>query len=429
MQFPVRNPRKHIIPAMCLLMLLFSSDLPAQAEWQPIEPSGAPAARCGLSMINLPDGRVLLFGGQDAQGSLLNDIYAFGNGDWAKLSPADEPPPMSGQSANLMPGDNTVFIFGGRTAEGYSNEIYEYNISADAFTVREPQGTKPPGRIDHNAFEDEGNLGVLGGRNESGQLNDFWYYDTQTNSWIQKTNAPHPVEKSCMWKKGDALVVYGAGKTQIFDPSSGTWSTAGTNTEYRTSVATAQIADKMYFIGGKVTNEGVTAKIAADTLYSSETLVYNTETSLVETAASLPYGIADAAAAAFLDPDDNKEKIMLFGGRKADGSLNTGTFVLTPEEESPVKEDNGPDNFYLFRNYPNPFNPGTVIEYRVNQPCRVKIIIFDVKGREIEILKDSYHTAGSYQAVFDASGLPSGLYFYKMEGGGFVNVRKMVKLQ
>ena len=428
MNLATSNPQKHIFFGLFLSAIMLSSVLYA-ADWQTIEPPGAPSAREGHSMVNLPDGRVLLFGGEDAQGTLFNDLYAFADNDWAKLTPDNQPTPMSGHSMTAMPDDNIYFVFGGKTTDGYSNDIYEYNQNTNDFTKREPQGDKPPGRANHNAFENEGDLWIFGGRNETGPLSDCWVYSSTQNEWIRDADAPHPIEKSCMWKKGDALVFYRAGGTQIFNLETSSWSTAGTNTEYRTAVASAQIGNNTYFMGGNVTDEGGVAKALADTLYSNETVVYNTETSLLDTAASLPYGIANAAAAAFLDPDDNKEKILLFGGRTNDGSLNTQTFAFTPEEESSVAEGNGPEDFRLSQNYPNPFNPGTVIAYQVDQPCRVTLKIYDVQGREIETLKDSHHTIGSYQAMFNASGLPSGIYFYKIEMAGFRDVKKMVKLQ
>jgi len=427
MNLTTSNPQKHIILGLFLSALILSSVLYAE-EWYPITPPGAPSARLGHSMVKLPDGKVLLFGGEDAQGTLFNDLYAFENNGWAEVTPNNSPPPMSGQSATVMP-NNSVFIFGGRTADGYNNEIYEYNLNTGEFTIREPQGNKPPGRANHNAFENEGDLWIFGGRNETGSLSDCWVYSSNQNEWIRDADAPHPIEKSCMFKKGDALVFYRAGGTQIFNLETSSWSTAGTNTEYRTVVASAQIANNIYFMGGNTIDEGMVAKALTDTLYSNETLIYNTETSLLDTAASLPYGIANAAAAAFLDPDDHKEKLLLFGGRISDGSLNTQTFAYAPENETSVEKNLNPEDFRLLQNYPNPFNPSTVIAYQVDEPCRVILKIYDVQGREIKILKDSPHTAGSFQAVFNASGLPSGIYFYKIEMANFRDVKKMVKLQ
>ncbi len=428
MNLTTSNPQKRILIGLVFSALMLSSFLYAQ-DWHTVTPPGAPSSRQGHSMVTLPDGKVLLLGGEDHQGTLFNDIYAFADNDWEKLIPTDNQlPPTSGHSMTAMPDDNIYFVFGGKTADGYSNDIYEFNQNTNDFIKREPQGDKPPGRANHNAFENEGDLWIFGGRNETGPLSDCWVYSSTQNEWIRDADAPHPIEKSCMWKKGDALVFYRAGGTQIFNLETSSWSTAGTNTEYRTAVTSVQIGNHIYFIGGNVTDEGM-AKTLADTLYSNETVVLNTETSLLDTAASLPYGIANAAAASFLDPDDNKEKILLFGGRISDGSLNTQTFVYTPEDETSVEDNLIPGDFRLLQNYPNPFNPTTVICYCVKKACMVTLKVLDVRGREIQTLKDSYQAAGYYQVEFTSENLPSGLYFYKMEMDGFQSIKKMVKVQ
>ncbi|NIA31348.1 MAG: T9SS type A sorting domain-containing protein [Actinobacteria bacterium] len=88
-----------------------------------------------------------------------------------------------------------------------------------------------------------------------------------------------------------------------------------------------------------------------------------------------------------------------------------------------------PTTFSLDQNYPNPFNPSTVIRYHVKEPCRVTLKVFDLRGRELRTLKDSYQTAGKYQVEFKSNSLPSGIYFYKIEMGSFRDVKKMVKMQ
>ena len=88
-----------------------------------------------------------------------------------------------------------------------------------------------------------------------------------------------------------------------------------------------------------------------------------------------------------------------------------------------------PGTFVLFQNFPNPFNPETVIGYAVKEPCHVVLKIFDLRGREVAALVDAEKQAGSYTVRFDGSGLPSGIYFYQIRMKDFVGVRKMVLLE
>lgn len=87
---------------------------------------------------------------------------------------------------------------------------------------------------------------------------------------------------------------------------------------------------------------------------------------------------------------------------------------------------NIPDNFSLRQNYPNPFNPVTQINFDIPKSSLVNLIIFDANGREIEVLANNQLGAGSYSVDWNASAYPSGVYFYKITAGEFVETRKMV---
>lgn len=69
---------------------------------------------------------------------------------------------------------------------------------------------------------------------------------------------------------------------------------------------------------------------------------------------------------------------------------------------------------YLISNYPNPFNPTTTISYSIAEDCNTQIKIYDIIGREIETLVNSYHTKGQYKTTFNGSNLSSGIYFYRL---------------
>lgn len=85
-----------------------------------------------------------------------------------------------------------------------------------------------------------------------------------------------------------------------------------------------------------------------------------------------------------------------------------------------------PKEFNLYQNYPNPFNPVTNIRFDVPTSGNVKLAVYDITGKEVETLFNDKLDPGSYTADFDASALASGVYFYKLETVGFVNVKKMM---
>ncbi len=87
-----------------------------------------------------------------------------------------------------------------------------------------------------------------------------------------------------------------------------------------------------------------------------------------------------------------------------------------------------PNAFALHQNYPNPFNPATIIAYQLPSASAVKLELYDVLGRKVATLVDARQNAGSYRYALDASrfSLASGVYFYRLQAGDFVQTRKMV---
>ena len=86
-------------------------------------------------------------------------------------------------------------------------------------------------------------------------------------------------------------------------------------------------------------------------------------------------------------------------------------------------------DYNLSQNYPNPFNPSTKISYTIPQASRVSLKVYDILGNEIASLVNASQNAGSHNVTFDASGVPSGVYFYTLTTGSFNQTRKMLLLK
>jgi hypothetical protein len=96
-----------------------------------------------------------------------------------------------------------------------------------------------------------------------------------------------------------------------------------------------------------------------------------------------------------------------------------GGVIIKPVEIPPAR-------FRLFQNYPNPFNSVTTIEFEVYERSFVRLVVYDVLGREVRRPFEGLVGMGRYRVNFDAKGLPSGIYFYRLEVEGQVEVKKMV---
>jgi hypothetical protein len=98
-----------------------------------------------------------------------------------------------------------------------------------------------------------------------------------------------------------------------------------------------------------------------------------------------------------------------------------------------------PDQFALLQNYPNPFNPVTTIRFTLTPysrlpegegtGVRVVLKVFDLLGREVAALVNEKKPAGTHQVTWDASDMPSGVYFYRLTSGKSVSMRKMILLR
>lgn len=109
----------------------------------------------------------------------------------------------------------------------------------------------------------------------------------------------------------------------------------------------------------------------------------------------------------------------------------SGAYNWAPNKGIKVKLATGivnnetPLKYYLSQNFPNPFNPVTKVNYGVIKSANVKITVFDMLGKEVATLVNEYQTAGNYFTTFDAAKYSSGIYYYKIEAGDFVEVKKM----
>ena len=95
-------------------------------------------------------------------------------------------------------------------------------------------------------------------------------------------------------------------------------------------------------------------------------------------------------------------------------------------DASELNRDKG---YRVYQNYPNPFNPTTTIKYQISTSGIVSLKVYDILGREVAILVNEEKPAGSYEVVFTASSLASGIYFYKLQTGLFVETKKMILLK
>ena len=104
-------------------------------------------------------------------------------------------------------------------------------------------------------------------------------------------------------------------------------------------------------------------------------------------------------------------------------SIQYGTLLSVSDEP------NISSNYILLPNYPNPFNPSTKISYSIPSTSKVTLKIYDILGKEVAILVNEEKSLGEYEVEFNAADLPSGIYFYQLKAGKFIQTKKMVLLR
>ncbi len=100
-----------------------------------------------------------------------------------------------------------------------------------------------------------------------------------------------------------------------------------------------------------------------------------------------------------------------------------------PTTDIYVKENISLTDFRLFQNYPNPFNPTTQISYQIIENSFINLSVYNTLGQKVTELVNEQQIIGKYSVQFNASSLPSGVYFYKIEAGNYSKINKMLLLQ
>ncbi len=111
------------------------------------------------------------------------------------------------------------------------------------------------------------------------------------------------------------------------------------------------------------------------------------------------------------------------------GVLGKTAIAVQPTRHSEEAPGLTPNSYALRQNFPNPFNPSTTIVYTLPSESHVRLNVYNMLGSEVSILVNTRQSAGSYSVRFDASRQPSGVYYYKLTAGGFVDIKRMVVMK
>ena len=121
--------------------------------------------------------------------------------------------------------------------------------------------------------------------------------------------------------------------------------------------------------------------------------------------------------------------LITLGSGSASSTVSNLELVQTPAAIVYQTSSSAPTSFILEQNYPNPFNPSTLIKYSITENAFVNLKVFDELGREVTTLVNAAQSLGSYEVKFNAAGLSSGVYLYRLQAGDQVITRKLMLMK
>jgi hypothetical protein len=262
-----------------------------------------------------------------------------------------------------------IYVFGGSNSGVWSNRLYEF----DPVSLNWTRLPDMPEAKNTNGASVDGAIYVFGGYNGSTSSR-IDKYDIQSQTWIPLGNMPIGISAHRTVACGNYIFIVGTYDDikylAMYNTISGDFTQLTSDMIGRRHTGICVVGDTLYVYGG---NQGTGV---APALTSFEFA-----------------GLSDL----IVDVDDENIQVVY--------------------------------NFLLKQNYPNPFNPSTKIKYSIPQTSNVVIKVFDVLGNKIETLVNEEKPAGTYEIIWFAEKLPSGVYFYQLQAGDFVETKKMVLMK
>lgn len=237
----------------------------------------------------------------------------------------------------------------------------------------------------------------------------------------------------------------GENGAHLMVPGTSTWKYVGLGTHWCDAGALTAI-DTTVFAG---TTDGVFMYTGQDTTWVQRSnglpeFIYDCSFAVSDTVLFLRVGLVNGAIYASYDRggrwslvDDSAlarssvstvaaNKDYLFVGTEAGAWRIAIRDVATAVNDGHPRR---PDKYWLSQNYPNPFNPTTDIEYQISKLGFVTLNVYNVLGQEVASLVNGVKRPGDYIVQFDGAGLASGVYFYRLQAGGYSSVNKMILLK
>ncbi|TKJ42215.1 hypothetical protein CEE37_00635 [candidate division LCP-89 bacterium B3_LCP] len=431
------------VPITILISIMVATGVYCADDWtQVFPPEPLPIERWGHAMAYIGEDQVLMFSGE-ISGAYNNEtwLYDLSDNTWTNMDPEGTvPAPLRDHDMAYIGGDQVLLFAGYEFLQGPIGDTWLYTLSTNSWTYMIPSSGSPPVRYSHvMCYIGDDQVFVHGGANNSGYLGDSWIYDLSQNTWTEVT--PVGVNPEARHYHGIArlgteqALIFGGLKesggyindTWLYDKITNTW----TNMQpiepiphQRRTHAMSYLGDDQVILFGGEYLSG----------FYEDTWVYNVS----ENAWSLDSNSVTPGLRArhrMCETDvGGSSYIVMFGGW-LDGNNDNQTWTFGGGDylgiQEPVADIVSPFRSQLSQNFPNPFNPITTINFDLPVASLVKLDVFDINGRNVGAFRETpkSYTPGTHQITFDGTGLPSGIYIYRLTAGDFTGIEKMVLMK
>jgi N-acetylneuraminic acid mutarotase len=391
-----------------------------------------PTNRIGSSAITV-DGKIYVIGGGiTSSGPAFNtlEVYDPATDTW-DTTKTDMPTARANLATCVLNGK--IYAMGGGRSFWWTPlvTVEVYDPVTDTWTS---QPDMPRPRMGLTASVVDGRIYVIGGANRdeiSYAAVDVFDPADPFNAWTTKADFPLPrfnLTAAALDGKIYAIGGHigppwdGLPAVHEYDPATDTWTAKADLITGRKYLASSTVNGKIYVFGGSPGHLGY---------YLSSVEEYDPETDTWTEKTNMPRSLVGNTASI------GNERVYVFGGGKSADSwagIVSPVYQYDPSLDG-VATDVGPSEvlvpqeFALAQNYPNPFNPGTTIEFALPHAGFVTLKVYNVLGEEVATLAAGDHPAGTFEATWDANGLPSGVYFYQLNAGEHVQMRKALLMK
>lgn len=353
---------------------------------------------------------------------------------------------QQGVAVTLSADGNTLLV-GGNRDNNFAGAVWVFARSGNVWSQ---QGNKlvVTNAIGSSRFgisvdlSSDGNTAIIGGHTDNANAGAAWIFTRSDTSWTSQTkltgsgaigNARFGRSVSIS-SDGNTAIVGGyeddasKGAVWVYTRSGGSWTQQGNKL-----VGTGADGNASQGFSISLSADGNTALIGGidDNAFAGATWVFTRSGEVWsqlgnKLIGSDAVGNANQGGAVAIAPDGNT---IIVGGI-ADNTNTGAVWVFVPGTTSVQQTSNEtPMSFLLEQNYPNPFNPSTNIQFALPQSGYVTLEILNVTGERVDVLISEELNAGNYNYEWNAANLTSGIYFYQLNAGSFVETRKMVLLK